>query len=431
MSSLAAVQTELSETREWSSAYLCYQHSPERFAATHRTPLLTACQHPAPSCSLVQFLSRCLKLGRAHSHPERNIGRAAAVHTRQDSGNRQDGIIIECALALLPNALLRMENAPGHYAYFVLILLKDILKGHTPERASFSALYIAQSLHVFSGHVSYGPALAKLMELCMALIDEKCLEAYSIHESLDVFTAVLATFAAIAENTDFRSPESHEKCKFIEKEAFGGCFAAAYLFSSVLRLLNRTLAIRLYPDLDMEKDVYLVESLCNQVDVMLRSIIGTCGAGDILAILSEDDPSLMLVLLGMLEIQLRLSVVSEHDHVTKNSYSSLLQLFRENGFDPTTTFLWFINDGLCMDTSVLVDLVSSSETVALKYVLRIVKYVKLNFVELQQTEGGAETVELFLGKFSTTLRKLQCRKVLPFKAEALCLSIDDVLCQCL
>jgi len=62
-----------------------------------------------------------------------------------------------------------------------------------------------------------------------------------------------------------------------------------------------------------------------------------------------------------------------NESIVSNDYILLLEILRQQGFDAVHIFLHFVIRTLCLDGSLLIDLLSSNETNTLEYMLRITK----------------------------------------------------------
>jgi uncharacterized protein (UPF0147 family) len=175
--------------------------------------------------------------------------------------------------------------------------------------------------------------------------------------------------------------------------------------------------------------------------------------------LAEDDVALISSLLHLLEVYSRLSslaasVVLLQNKIDFAKIEDFLSLLRSVKFDPIGSFIWFVRDALCGDVTVLLDLVTSNETDALQYVLRVLKFIdgatsdtlmlrrhlkqqpcilgsfashnatQTTVYEDSSDEGGDDGpvvpfILSFLRAFTEQLGRMQRADLLPFNAEPL------------
>jgi hypothetical protein len=440
------VATEIAESNKWSRAFHCFKSEPNIFFAEYALELTAAAANPIPTCSFIQFLSRCLKIDRTQSHPEREIGResdtdaASGLHgsSSVSSSSLKDGILC-CAMAFVPGLLRGAGRLRGHHAYFLLILLKDVIKEirGTPRIGPFVA-QSSVSLHLFLCHCDYGPAAAKLVEVLTLLVDDSTLGPCDVGDKIAVFKCSLNICSVIVSRINDSSCQDRtlvSDCSFLARSGLESNQNVAIIFLPVMKLLNGIVTVKLYPELEsctVQKSELSAMSI--DLDQLLKCIFSVRPVPALLAALSESDPSLVLTMLLTIEVHLRLDIIINQagvDPLTRESriYSSLLQTITDNKLEPIQMFMWLIKDALCYDASVLIDLLCGSETVALKYILRVVKYMKTNPTRLTKIAHGvaAEPLTAFLKALVDSLLKLNRRQMLPFNAKPLCDSIGNIL----
>lgn len=424
------ISSEISDGSFWSGAYQALACSSDynSFENCYGERIVAACADDFPSCSFIQFLSKCLKSGRSSSHPERDIGRAAHPKVQVDRGQcarRAADFVASSAGPLLLRLMQRAASVPGYYAYFILILLKDVLKEIRSKSSDFPLVgAAAASLNLFAAHYSYSPVAVKLMDVSRILIEESTLLHCSQSESVLILASVIQSYALIFSAVRLRTTDEVIcDCRLLSREGPSARKAAAELSMAAMGLLSRAAAIALYPDVEIEQKEGILQILI-AADKLLCDIYSDHNLWDVLTELSDDDSALLLFLLDTLEVLLRLNfIITAHDSVSP--YKSLLENFRRHELDPVLMFEWLITVALCLDMSVLVDLISGSETVALKYTLRIVSYLKSHC--LKGLYANESQLQRSLQELSALLYKLNKKRVLPFDATYLIESIDCIL----
>lgn len=412
----------------WNAAYVCFKNNPNEFEALYRASVSEA----AFTCSFVQFLSRCLKFNRKGSHPERDIGLTEA--SRVEETRETMDLLMLAVDRVLPQLLPQISDVPGFFAYFILVLLKDVLKEmhriHMPHPLILQA---AQSLQQFSCHYCYQPVAIKILDVATILVGQECLDCCSRSDSLLVCETVIRShyiILRIIESSEDLEQTSECICRLISRAGQRRCRAVADLLLSLIRLLNRLFTIHLYPESEATEFSVPLANLLSAAFQLLHDILNIYVIDDLLVALSENDSSLMLLLLDSLECFLRLNIIVDRRPDNVSVYESFVNFMKRSNLGPVHMFLWLLKNGVCTDMSVLVDLISGSETVALKYTLRIIKYLNSHTSEVIAANGRSTTDTTLLmsclSELDEKLQKLNRKGMLPFNANLLSRNLQAI-----
>lgn len=188
-------------------------------------------------------------------------------------------------------------------------------------------------------------------------------------------------------------------------------------------------------------------STCKASESSIQSFNRVYSSDHMLQGLAEDDSALITFLLHLFDVFSRLSALAaslpdgcEH----KGALSRFISLLNSIDLDPLSTFVWFIREALCADATVLLDLVTSTETEALLYLLRICKLlctapehllksrcIDSDFNNTERStnsdgldddeseDGNNPTVSEFMSTFIDRLQRMQRAGLLPFNSAPL------------
>jgi hypothetical protein len=327
---------------------------------------------------------------------------------------------------------------PDCDAYFLLILTKDFLKeipthlplkkatgsdptidmsqkrrlsdvssdtASNPTMSRYDAyMLVLEALDAFSSRCGkYRPIAVKCAALASELVKVQVpsraqalhvlsVSVRSISSSIEAIQ--LASLSTASSSGDLRSAH------FLEASSSCGSSTGALvalLFVPALSSLARALR---EVEAETETDSPSCTKTCVQSLTILIDLIATvsCCLNRILDIsrnvegvelskaeallqgLAEDDASLVSSLLHLLDVHSRLTSLMASTAQFRNTidltlFVDFLCLLRSLQLDPIGAFSWFVREALCSDVTVLLDLVTSNETDALLYLLRVLKFV--------------------------------------------------------
>jgi hypothetical protein len=435
----------------WTQLFIQLKSNPKEFLPNEFPSLLHSFSSNICDCSFVQFLSRCLKLSRQASHPERKVGRSTELLPNED-GDVIRKICIGITMELtehIPTVIKSLNGLPDYHIYFVLILLKDYLKEsvlpssiHSPTFSDIVPI-IAEGLSALDDALTYRPVAGKTSEVFMLLLSSRF---SSVLRPLPLRIRLIgAVIAWIVKVGDRSCRETHAiSCAATDFPALVGRergLDATFMITPFTVALNETLKLRLEAAASASgcsmADSTTLDRDAHSLRLFFEEYISRRPIDAYILELSSSDAEVVKFLLNVVELFLRLeevikSLQGDSDSDKLQIYNGLREVIVRYGFEPASTFVIFIEIVLCFDPLVLVDLVSNNETVALEYTIRIVKYINLRrdlfrdiLINSQQQQcyaikASARQFIRFLRSFRDKLIKLNDSRVLPFRPQKIC-----------
>ncbi len=318
--------------------------------------------------SLYRNLSKCLKEERSASHPERSIGQT--LQSSKAVGKNECNIaLIDWVVHNTTQLLKLAEDKVLHY--FMLCLLLDTLKSRTKclfkggdDNFGYGCM-VLEYLLTDKMWSTYCPSITKAWDIINYLASDKYLgwafandsdKSTSLEKCLKASISIVECFKYHGFPRKSSKTRKQLQCDLIKRQINESLYATC--FKNFLKLTNQLAKYHNSSDIgNME--------ICYNI---LQGMSGNDAAtlSDILSVLSCNDQDVIDVLLCFAELELRntnvkseipLSIISKDDMITST----------------ISLFIWWVQVALVNDSSLLFDLVTSPETLALEYLLRATK----------------------------------------------------------
>lgn len=376
--------------------------------------------------SFLQLLSKLLKHNRSASHPEREIGKSHGKTSHHNINVREItniGVVnmhlylckIEMSSICDQNTAMILSQNDTFFIYsFVLDVLKEC---KLPQKKH--SLCESRDDHIFKvvntivehfekvniGYVlNYSPTRHKLNDIVNVLLQLPVFErndTINFYQRLSAFIVKICcesddTSAASANN----SHSSYFHCSFIENNSNTFTVHGVHLLTHII---NNTLIYVSTSD-GNQLSTTSINSFLEKITTEYVNIVRARGMYEILKLLSEDDKEVISFLINVIENILRFeyflgvskdSVIQLDMQLLKSIYNKL----QDCGNDVVVLFLYFITDIICYDSTVLLDLLISNETLALKYLLRVTSYLESMINNISNAEENVDFYDVFYKSF--------------------------------
>lgn len=395
----------------------------------------------------LQLLSKLLKHNRSASHPERDIGKS-----RRDVNNSMIDLkeIINIGVINMQKLLYIIETVANDCReqcmteykvpaedqtkssillsriFFIYSFVLDVLKEcNLPQKKHL--LCESQDdtnivlVNVIVEHfaklnieyvVNYSPICHKLNDIVKVLLQLPLfgpIDTTNLHQKLSIFIIKLCCRQYETSTSVKNNHFNYLNCSFIESSSH-----VAHGMHLLMQILNYTLVHVTTNDIN-QLSMTSINRLVEKITTEYLSIVRDRGINEILLQLAESDKEIVSFLLNMIEIVLRLeyllgntnnSALQLDPNLLQSTYSTL----QDCGCDVISLFTYFIADVICYDSSVLLDLLISNETLALKYLLRATAYLENRIKNSSDLAGNCELYKEFhdsLGKMNIVSSRQQ------------------------
>ncbi len=372
--------------------------------------------------SFLQLLSKLLKHNRSASHPEREIGKSRSKSSHHNIDVRE---IINIGVVNMHLYLHKIEMISINYQntaivlsqndiFFIYSFVLDILKVcKVPKKKhSLHESYDDHMVKVVNtivehfekvniGYVlNYSPIRHKLCDIIKVLLQMPVFErndTISFYKRLSAFIIKICgesddTLAALVNNDHF----NYFHCSFIENDNYTFTAHGAHLLTQII---NSTLIYVSTSDIN-PLSMTSINRFLEEITTEYLKIIQARGIYEILKQLSEDDKEIISFLVDIIENILRFEyLLGDSNHLEIQLDMRLLNSIYDNlqecGSNVLVLFLYFITDIICYDSTVLLDLLISNETLALKYLLRVTSYLESMINNISNVPENVDLYDLF------------------------------------
>jgi hypothetical protein len=442
MTAQTDVDWELEQFRRWNEMFVAYKKDKKEFWARHYNFLncYIYSDEATRNASFVQFLSKCFKLSRRASHPERLIGVRSdtceiySLVNDTDEGSKE--LLILLCWNFLNKIVLQCHEKEilfrNHYIYFILILIKDTTKeSHKFDGVSPQEVFIfhVKCMYCFIPYFVYSPITSKYFDLIQNVIKKSFMwDPLQMHLDLKRIVTLFELLQDLEKVIDAESfpslNRSENVCNFISSVPPSKEYLTSMMVMPVMAATNILLKIMCCDGQVSNSDnFYVAISAVSLSMSCIDRLSKRASIFKVISILSENDSQLITLLLSVVEVNLRLKHLLYESEIPSPFVPQLSLLdgvLNSNDIQPSRTFNIFLQDCICFDEAVLIDLISSSETNTLEYLTRIVKilYESRNATNAMHSEFS-KPVSDFFTRFLTLLKRMQYRNILPFNAELL------------
>lgn len=389
--------------------------------------------------SIMQLISKSFKLNRSSSHPERLIGLSLSsqIVTNNDILIRDKLILmINDAISILylnsfeknfykNNFTYELKYKSNYsYYFFLFSLTLDLLKefklnnnennnkrkwsltteNNINQDNNINVLYnILDLFHsIFQNDSNccfnllyYSPCCCKILDILKYSIHGNIIGNIDNNDIEFIFSKTSnILIIIIIKLKQERNDTNIYKCSFIDSYNNNHFYSS---ISILIEVFNKLLVIN-PPDYPKQSDTIvvvankLIDIFKNNMNIIL-----------ILKKLSEDDKVVITCLLNLTEIQLRLENIKSNDIYNNNEistkllfYNDIYREFQSLSCDISSLFIVFISEIINFDTTILIDLLSSPETPALRYILRVSKFLHVYYSKRKNLLiENSELVDLF------------------------------------
>ena len=371
--------------------------------------------------SSLQAMSHALKSKRLSSHPERGVGRSMktastdeVVHDADVQGFTFESIYREFKDSVFTCGCLEYYQTQPFVQYFIFSLLLDILKVKSPtmsdemrgELLSLLAYTVPYWSSSPPSKIRYIPLLDKQLSIFVKIITMLCDNMIACGNISYINPSHVYKIAHHIFNESLSGCErifdeiNWNICSFVNEHIITPSVWSTILHSlllsceAVLRVLDNLEQneVAAAPEFNLDMRIFeLYTLLCHSLMNMTTKI----DSRKLMEVSSESDQILVSNLLKLLQIQMRVQVQTStsvdgenNDGTTgvevnktklqkikREKSTEITNFFTQRRLDPTNLFLHFCLHAICLDHSLVLDLITSPETECLQYFLRMTKQI--------------------------------------------------------